>query len=59
MDCPKGVMDSSYPFKLTRAAGSKECTAQVTVYHSVDCPPTAYCNPPPPSMTTLKLPCPK
>jgi hypothetical protein len=59
MECPKAIAPSSYPIKLTRAAGTQECTAEVTQYHSVDCPPTMHCNPPPPSVTTLKVPCPK
>jgi hypothetical protein len=59
IDCPKAVAASSYPFKLTRRAGSQECTAEVTEYHNVQCPRNVHCNPPPPSTTSLTLPCPK
>jgi hypothetical protein len=59
VDCPEAVAPSLYPFKLTRRAGSQECTGQVTEYHNVQCPPNVHCNPPPPSTTSITLPCPK
>lgn len=58
--CPKDVELLSYPLKVSMVAGSDQCQAKFRVYPGDgNCPPHVHCNPPPPHMSTITVPCPK
>ncbi len=58
--CPTNVPANAMPISITHIIDAPNCTAEYQQpFSNAGCPPNMHCNPPPPKMISVSVPCPK